>query len=105
MYTKSLKITNNPCKRPGSVMQKSVRNINKITLNDKLQISNNIIQDTKLSATLAQGSTGSARVLLSFWNEYILKESKKWLLPEKTTYAALDLNSWNRSLKKMGHSS
>src|SRR5436305_4940968 len=57
----------------------------------------------KLSATLAQGSTGSARVLLPFWNEYTLKESKKWWLPEKTACTALDLNSWNGSLKKMGH--
>ena len=56
-YTKSLEMTNrhNPRKRPRSVMQESVQSINETTLNDKSQISDNIIQNTKLSATSAQG--------------------------------------------------
>ncbi|CAG8563287.1 1268_t:CDS:2, partial [Ambispora gerdemannii] len=100
MYTKPLEMTNNPRKRPGFVMQESVQSINETTLNNRSQISDNVIQDTKLSVTSVKDSIGDAGILLPFWNEYTLKESKKWWLPERTVCVALDPNLWSGSLKK-----
>jgi len=83
-YEESLETTrHNPRKRPRSVTLESVRSINEVTSNDRLQISNNTTQNTKSSATFAQGSTGNAGGLLPFWNEYTQEESKKWWLPER----------------------
>ena len=116
MYTEPL--TSNSHKRP--------RNINEVTSNDRLQISNSTTQNTKSSATLAQGSTGNTGGLLPFWNEYTQEESKKWWLPERfefnylfaliycfyfanffirTDCDVLDLSLWNGSLRRMGLSS
>ena len=67
MYTKSLEMTGNSHKRPRFVTQESVQSINETTSNDRSQVSNNVIQDTKLSVTSVQGSIGNAGVLLSFW--------------------------------------
>jgi hypothetical protein len=84
IYEKSLETTNNnPRKRQRSVTPESVQNINETTLNDKSKISDSTTQNTKSSATLVQGSTGNAGVLLPFWNEYTQEESKKWWLPER----------------------
>ena len=77
MYTESLEMTSNSCKRPKFAMPESVQNINEVTLNDRLQTSKNIIQDMKLSVTSAQDSTESAKSLFPFWNEYTLMESKR----------------------------
>jgi hypothetical protein len=83
-YEESLETTrHNPHKRSRSATPESVQNIKEVTSNDRLQISNNTIQNTKSSATLAQGSTGNAGDLLPFWNEYTQEESKKWWLPER----------------------
>ena len=78
-FKKSSETTNNNSrKRPKFAMPESVQNINEMTLNDRSQTSENIIQDMKLSVTSAQDSTGSAKGLFSFWNEYTLMESKRW---------------------------
>jgi hypothetical protein len=83
-YKESLETTkHNPRKRPRSATPESVQNINETTLNDKSKFSDSTTQNTKSSATLVQGSTGNAGVLLPFWNEYTQKESKKWWLPER----------------------
>ncbi|GBB95779.1 hypothetical protein RclHR1_02610016 [Rhizophagus clarus] len=72
LYEEPLETTrHNPRKRPRSATPES---------NDRLQISDSITQNVKL----AQGSTGNAKVLLPFWNEYTREESKKWWLPEST---------------------
>ncbi|CAG8538865.1 19350_t:CDS:2, partial [Racocetra persica] len=70
----------NLCKRPRSVMQESF-------------------------SSTSKDSIGNAGGFLPFWNEYTLKESKKWWLPEKTIFVTLDPNLWNRSLKKLGYGS
>ena len=89
MYTEPLEMTSNSRKRPKFAMPESIQNIN----NDRLQTSENIIQDMKLSVTSAQDSTRSAKGLFPFWNEYTLMESKRWWLPKKTACVTLDLNS------------
>ena len=89
MYTESLEMTSNPRKRPRSVTPESVQSINEVTSNDKLQISDSTTQNTKSSATLVQGSTGNAGVLLPFWNEYTQEESRKWWLPERFEFSFL----------------
>jgi hypothetical protein len=71
LYEEPLETTrHNTRKRPRSATPES---------NDRLQISDSITQNVKL----AQGSTGNAKVLLPFWNEYTREESKKWWLPER----------------------
>ena len=67
-YRKSLEITNkcNSRKRQKSAMPESIQNINETILNDKSKISNSTIQNMKSSATLVQGSTENAEVLLPF---------------------------------------
>ncbi|GET01996.1 RecF/RecN/SMC domain containing protein [Rhizophagus clarus] len=90
LYEEPLETTrHNPCKRPRSATPES---------NDRLQISDSITQNVKL----AQGSTGNAKVLLLFWNEYTREESKKWWLPERTDCVISDSSLWDKSLKKMG---
>jgi hypothetical protein len=89
-YEESLEITRHKQhKRPRSVTPESVRSINEVTSNDRLQISNSTIQNTKSSMTLAQGSTGNAGVLLPFWNEYTQEESRKLWLPERFEFSFL----------------
>ena len=62
-YKESLETTqHSPHKRPRSAILKSVRSIKEVTSNDRLQISNSTTQNTKSSATLAQGSTRNAGV-------------------------------------------
>ncbi|GES89366.1 hypothetical protein RCL_jg26996.t1 [Rhizophagus clarus] len=90
LYEEPLETTrHNPHKRPRSATPES---------NDRLQISDSITQNVKL----AQGSTGNAKVLLPFWNEYTREESKKWWLPERTDCVISDSSLWDKSLKKMG---
>ncbi|GBB95212.1 hypothetical protein RclHR1_00250010 [Rhizophagus clarus] len=90
LYEEPLETTrHNPRKRPRSATPES---------NDRLQISDSITQNVKL----AQGSTGNAKVLLPFWNEYTREESKKWWLPERTDCVISDSSLWDESLKKMG---
>ncbi|GBB86156.1 hypothetical protein RclHR1_01260027 [Rhizophagus clarus] len=85
LYEEPLETTrHNPHKRPRSATPES---------NDRLQISDSITQNVKL----AQGSTGNAKVLLPFWNEYTREESKKW-----TDCVISDSSLWDKSLKKMG---
>jgi hypothetical protein len=87
-YEKSLEITNRhkSRKRPRSVTLESVQNINETTLNDKSQIFDNTIQNTKSSVISDRDLTGNAGGLLPFWNEYTQEESKKWWLPERFNF-------------------
>ena len=79
MYTEPLEMTSNSRKRPKFSMPESIQNINKVTLNDRSQTSENIIQDMKLSVTSAQDSTAeNTKGLFPFWNEYTLMELKRW---------------------------
>ena len=83
-YKESLETTRySPRKRSRSATPESVQSIKEVTSNDRLQISNSTIQNTKSSVTLAKGSTGNAGGLLPFWNKYAQEESKKWWLPER----------------------
>jgi len=90
-YKESSETTNkrNSRKRQRSATPESVQNINETTLNDKLKISDSTTQNMKSPATLVQGSTGNAGVLLPFWNEYTQKESRKWWLPERFEFSFL----------------
>ncbi|RIA95907.1 hypothetical protein C1645_439513 [Glomus cerebriforme] len=78
MYTEPLEMTSSLHKRSKFAMPESVRNINKMILNDRSQTFGNIIQNMKLSVMSVQDLTRSAEGLFSFWNEYTLMESKKW---------------------------
>src|SRR3954453_22927635 len=88
-YKESSETTNkrNSRKRQRSATPESVQNINETTLNDRLKISDSTTQNTKSSATLVQGSTGNAGVLLPFWNEYTQEKSRKWWLPERFEFS------------------
>ena len=88
-YKESSETTNkrNSCKRQRSATPESVQNINETTLNDKSKISDSTTQNMKSSATLVQGLTGNAGVLLPFWNEYTQEESRKWWLPERFEFS------------------
>ena len=87
-YEESLETTNKR-KRQRSATPESVQNINETTLNDKSKISDSTTQNMKSSATLVQGSTGNAGVLLPFWNEYTQEESRRWWLPERFEFSFL----------------
>ena len=84
-YKESSETTNkrNSRKRQRSATPESVQNINETTLNDK----------SKISDSTTQNTSGNAKVLVPFWNEYTQEESKKWWLPERSACVTLDLNS------------
>ena len=93
-YVKSLETTkHNLRKRIRSITPELAQNINKMTLNDKLQSSDSTTQNTKLSAISAQDSTENAKVLLPFWNEYTQEESKKLWLPKRLEFSSFYLFS------------
>lgn len=66
---------NRPRKRSRSATPELAQYTNKGTSNDRLQ---------------------------PFWNGYTQEESRRWWLPERTSCATLDRNSWSGSLQSMG---